>query len=151
MKKVTVLFLAVCLQTSFAQTTKRDGNWLKNGLDAFDRVFVTQNANEQDANAGLTLMSYVSGMLAVHRQNNLGALVLAYALNSSPQKPLSETDRAKIQTAFLFVPLLKVPDDLSPQQVTAILRKFLAQNPARWSESADKLITDAFAVEFPLK
>lgn len=151
MKLIIILTLAIASLHAWGQTAPRDGNWIKNGLDAYDRTFVTRNGSDADDVSSVILVSYVSGMLAVHRSNNLSALVLAATLNPTIGKTISELNRSKIQTTFFFAPLIKLPDDLSPQQIAAILRKLLQQNPARWSEPADKLITAAFATEFPSK
>jgi hypothetical protein len=150
MKIVLVVLLGLCLQASYAQGSPRDGNWLKNGLDAFDRTTVTQTSRDGDGVEAAVLIAYVYGMLAVHRQNNFTAGVLSAAL-MQPNSTLSDVNRAKLQIANVFVPLLTIPDELSPQQVAAVLRKHLAQNPSHWGRPAERLITDAFASEFGAK
>jgi hypothetical protein len=148
MRFVVAILSALLVQVAVAQPAKRDGTWLKDGLDATDRVWVSKTPTEQEAISSIALTSYIYGMLAVHRQNNLKAVLLAGMVESKGGKSVSDVDNARLRTAFMFVPLLKIPDELSAQQVAAILRKFLADNPARWNESADTLITDAFESAF---
>ena len=151
MKVCISLCLLLFTTCATAQVVKRDGAWLKNGIDAYDRTFVLKNGSELDISDAQILVAYVSGMLEVHRQNYLNAGLIAMAANSARDGKMSDTDAAKVKVALFFAPLLKVPDDLSPQQVVAILRKYLSQNPAKWSEPAHKLVTDAFVSEYPVK
>jgi hypothetical protein len=151
MKVCISLCLLLFTTCAMAQVVKRDGVWLKNGIDAYDRTFVLKNGSDQDVSDALILVAYVSGMLEVHRQNNLNAGLIAMGANSGRVRKMSEADAAKVKIALFFAPLLKVPDDLSPPQVVAILRKYLSQNPAKWTEPAHELVTDAFVSEYPVK
>ena len=153
MKLAIIVFCAFLATSSVAQTSSQDGNWIKKGVDAFDRVNTTRNGSNEDLLDSVALISYVSGMLAVHRQNNFGAIILFSTVNkaSDPagQPKLSPTDAASLGTMLAFTPLRKLPDNVSPQQLVAILRRYLDTYPEKWGQPAPTLITNALAEAFP--
>jgi hypothetical protein len=149
LRSTAVATFAALVLSAHAQPQRHDGNWLNAGLDAYERIAVTRNANEEDMVAGTAFMSYVTGLLSVHRRNNMTASVLHLALTHEKGRTLSEADRARINTLRLFTPLAGLPDDLSAPQVAATIRKYLAANPAKWSKPADILIHSALVAEFP--
>lgn len=149
MKRLWIIALSLLSCAVFAQErTTADGNWLKRMLDATDRVLVTNNGTQQDLLDSVTLQAYVSGMLTVHRQNNLEA-VIAYKLLS--QKKDKDQADLGIRVASRFAPLINIPDSLGPQQIVAILRKYLDAHPERWNSQASALITDALKDSYPPK
>ncbi len=132
---------------------KLDGNWIKKGLDATNRVVVAGNSSDEDVIISLNLVYYVYGMLAVHRSNNVGPGLLAKAAQLSNEKKQQNdqpscNDQA-IRTALLFTPLIGLPDNITPQQIIAILEKYMKSHPEKWSLDASSLITDALVEAFP--
>jgi hypothetical protein len=146
MKILFSLALFLLSSLCFAQQQSAvNGNWIKSSIDAFDRVNVTRNGTSDDALQSLNLIHFVSGMLAVHRQNNLTASTFAAVLGEKKtQSTASAADQIdqQLRIAFAFTPLLTTPDTLSPQQIVAILRKYLDANPEKWGTDA---LQQAFA------
>jgi hypothetical protein len=129
-----------------------DGNWLKGSVDAFNRIYVTKNGRDGDFEDSFLLIGYVAGIVAVHRQNNMMASILvgtAADNRTKDSKPLA--DDMKVRTALAFAPLLGIPDSLSPQQMVAVLQKYLDAHPGKWGDPASVLITDAFKEAFAHK
>ncbi len=156
MKALIGLVLCLLSAASFAQQQPAiDGNWIKNSIDAYDRVNVTRNGTSDDVSDSLLFIYYVSGMLAVHRQNNLLASMFAFGLDKAkkpqPNAAASAEIDKQLRIAFAFTPLLAIPDTLTPQQIVAILRKYLNANPEKWGTNAPLLITNAFQEAFAKK
>lgn len=129
-----------------------NGNWIKDGIDAFDRVYVTRNGTNEDLEDSSMLISFVYGMIAVHRQNNLLATLLITASSPSNSnksaKGMTPEATARVKTALAFVPLFCIPDTVTPAQIVAVLRKYLESNPEQWNKNAPVLITDALKTSF---
>ena len=74
-------------------------------------------------------------MLAVHRLNNLLASLVIGASNQPSGKARREKQSANnamhVRTALAFTPLLAIPDELTPQQIVAVLRKYLDAHPEK--------------------
>ena len=156
MKMLIGIVLCFLSTLSWAQQgTAVDGNWIKKGIDAFDRVNVTRNGTDEDTLDSRVLISYVSGMLAVHRLNNLLASLVIGASNQPSGKARREKQSANnamhVRTALAFTPLLAIPDELTPQQIVAVLRKYLDAHPEKWGTNAPLLITEALEVAFAKK
>ena len=149
MKTLLAVLLVIGMSNAAAQTDRRDGNWISTGLEAFDRTAITQTATTQELVDVTSLIGFVSGILAVHRQNNSIALKSIAATSQNRRGTLSESEAVRLQTTLLFAPLLKLPDELSEQQIAAVLRKYLAQHPAKWGRPAEIIILDAFILAFP--
>lgn len=153
MKALFGLALWLLSSACFAQQQPAiDGNWIKSSIDAFDRVNVTRNGTSEDVSNSIMFISYVSGMLAVHRQNNLVASVFVAGLSKQKKQTRNAAASAEIdkqiRAVFAFTPLLSIPDTLTPQQIVAILRKYLDANPEKWSTNAPLLITNALEAAF---
>ena len=155
MKFLVATLLCVLYALAHAQAPTYNGVSLKKGLDAYDRMYVTKNASDDDFRDGTMLIAYISGMLAVHRTNNLTAMLLFAANNVSTggksKQAMSGTDSVRLKTLLAFTPLLTLPENVPPEQLVAILRKFLNEHPERWSQHAAGLITEALAEAFPQK
>jgi hypothetical protein len=129
-----------------------DGNWLKQSVDGFNRIYVTKNGRAGDIEDSFLLIGYVAGILAVHKQNNMMASILmgtAADNQTKDSKPLA--DDMRVKTALAFAPLLGIPDDLTPQQMVAVLQRYLDAHLAKWGDPASVLITDAFKDAFAHK
>jgi len=154
-----ILFgIALCLLSavSLAQPQSAlDGNWLRKSIDAFERVNDARTGTAQDATDSTLLIFYISGMLAVHRQNNLTALLLLAVLTPTKgqqqTKPKAAEADMQMRVAFVFTPLLAIPDALTAQQVVTILRNHLDKHPEQWDTQAPLLITDALKQAFSRK
>ena len=83
---IGAMFCLLSALCAAQQPRPLDGNWIKKGVDAFNRVYVTRNAGDTDMSDGLVLVSYVSGMIAVHRQNNLLAAIIVGSANQKSAK-----------------------------------------------------------------
>jgi hypothetical protein len=155
MKYFAAVLLCILHGLASAQASSYNGVSLKKGLDAYDRIYVTRNASDDDFRDGTMLIAYVSGMLAVHRANNLTAMLLFAGTNVSTdgnaKQNMSEVNAVRLRTLLAFTPLLTLPDNVPPDQLVAILRKFLNEHPERWGQQAANLITDALAEAFPRK
>lgn len=155
LKSLIAVLLFVLHGLAIAQSSAYNGVSVKKGLDAYDRIYVTKNASDDDFREGTMLIAYVSGMLAVHRANNLTAVLLFAANNpesaGAARPKTSEVEVMRLKTMLVFTPLLSLPEALPPKQLVAILRKFLNEHPERWSQSAVSLITDALVGAFPSK
>ena len=156
MKIVMSLLLCVFSFGSMAQQQQAfDGNWIKKSINAMDRVDVTRNGTTEDVMDSISFLAYVGGILAVHRQNNLLASIIVQGLTEGKKTSKSTTASVEIDkqmsVAFAFVPLLRVPDTLTSQQVAAILRKYLESNPEKWNINASQLITSAIEAAFEKK
>lgn len=155
MKVILGLFLSAISFCCSAQPLAIDGNWIRNSINAFDRVNVTRNGTTDDTMDSIAFISYVGGILAVHRQNNLMASLLVSSLVEQKKASKSAATTIEIEkqmrVAFAFVPLLAIPENLSTQQVAAVLRKYLDANPEKWNLNAHILITDALKEAFSKK
>jgi hypothetical protein len=149
---VTLLLFAFSGPVYSQSPVTPDGNWIKEGIDAFDRVHVTRNGTTEDLEDSSMLVSFVYGMIAVHRQNNLLATLLIAASSPSNNninaKDMSPETLARVKTALAFVPLMAIPDTLTPAQIVAVLRKYLDSNPEQWNKNATFLITEAMKASF---
>lgn len=155
MKSIVGLVLWLLSTLCSAQQPEAlDGNWIKHSIDAYHRAYVSRNGTSQDISDSLVFMSFVSGMLAVHRQNNLTASLLSYGLTQQKGKvgaaAGAEIDK-QLRVAFVFTPLLALPEQLSPQQIVAILRRYMDTNPEKWGSGAPLLITEALQQAFARK
>lgn len=152
MKLAIIVFCAVLATSSLAQTPTADGNWIKKGIDAFERVNTTRNGSNEDLLDSSALIYYVGGMVAVHRQNNLVTIIFLSAANKSNDPAavpkLSPTDEARVQGMMALTPLRKLPDNLSSQQLIAVLRKHLDKYPERWGQPAAVLVANALEEAF---
>jgi hypothetical protein len=131
-----------------AQTANQppvDGNWLRKGIEAQARM-EGGSTKEEDFGDAMAFLGYASGFFAAHRQNNMMFAVLAMAEKSNPKTLTPEA----MKLARAFVPLAFLPDNLSPAQASAILRKYLDDNPGKWHESAHLLMLNAFKQAFPV-
>lgn len=132
-----------------------DGHWIKKGINAFNRVYVTKKPSDTDYVDSVALVSYLSGMIAVHKNNNMLAVLLVSAKDSQNKqlppgkKPLAGDEQLKV--AFAFTPLLALPDKLSSEQVIGILQRYLEAHPEKWNTSAPYLITEALKEAFSQK
>lgn len=139
------LFCRIALANPLAT---KDGTWMKDSIGAYERATVTKNSSDDDIFKGVALVSYISGVLSVHQQNNMTATLIVAASKVDGKGKRSTTDEARLRTAFSFVPLLSVPDNISTGQTIAILKKYLNENPEKWQLSAHLLIQDAFKEAF---
>lgn len=146
-----VALVAALLQPVYALAL--DGNDLKRAVSAYERVNIAKTSISRDDQDDCTmLLSYVGGMLAVHRSNNFHAMILFSMMKpKTGEQRMSEANEASFKTMLMFTPLLKIPDDLPADQVVAILKKFLDANPERWKEQAAPLIEDALKSAFPAR
>lgn len=155
MKQIFLLMIYAFTTVAGAQSAQLDGTWLKQGVDAFDRSYVTRNGNADDLSRTTELLAFVTAVVSVQRQNNLLALLVSSGIKKSTdnngQVKLDEVDAGRVQTAAMFTPLRALPDRLSPEQVVAIVSRFLISNPQRWGESAAGLVTDALREAFNKK
>ena len=152
MKALLFLVLSLTHAWASAQSSSLDGNWLKQGVDAFERAHISRSGTAEDLNTSTAFVSYLSGMVAVHRQNNLLAILLWSGAKKSTDKTgqvrLSEPDTVRIQTAAAFTPLRSLPDNLSPQQLVAVIHRFLDDHPEKWGADASSLVTEALRSAF---
>jgi Rap1a immunity proteins len=154
MKLLAAVLFCVLHGVASAQSATYNGVSLKSGLDAYDRIYVTKNPSEGDSHERTMLIAYVYGMLAVHRENNLKAMILFTAGNDPKvghTKQRSEVDAARLNTLLAFTPLLTLPDNVPTEQLVAILRKYLNEHPERWDQHGAILITAALVDAFPRK
>ncbi|MHB1054153.1 MAG: Rap1a/Tai family immunity protein [Thiobacillus sp.] len=149
---VTLLLFAFSSPAYSQLPVTSGGNWIKEGVDAFDRVHVTRNGTIEDVQNSSMLLSFVFGMIAVHRQNNLLATLLISASSPSNSNKYAEgmspETTARVKTALAFVPLIAIPDTLTSAQIVAVLRKYLDSNPEQWNKNAPHLITEALKASF---
>ena len=133
-KTIASFVLCCCSVLAAAQPpVTLDGYWLKQSVDAFNRIYVTKNIRAGDFENSFLLIGYVAGILVVHRQNNMMASILvATAADNQTKDPKTLADDMKVKTALAFAPLLGIPDDLSPQQIVAVLQKYLDAHPGKW-------------------
>lgn len=146
MRRVILLFLlSLAPGLTFSQT-KADGNWLMNGLAASERIKTRVSTDiANDSGDALALMGFVNGYVAAHKQNNLLFAVLVSASESMPQAQRREM----VKTASLFVPLLRLPDGATSDQLMAVTKKYLEANPSKWHEPANILLVNALTEAFP--
>ena len=117
MKRIIFLLFTLFHLSAYAQSNSLDGNWLKQGLDAYDRAYLTRTGSTDDMAKGDATISFLIGMIAVHRQNNFMAVFLWSNVKKTTDKSgkvkLSGEDTARIETTTLFTPLRSLPDNLS--------------------------------------
>lgn len=143
-----LLLLLVAAPCLAQEDRAKDGVWLKSGVDAFNRIAAVENVDTRspDFRKSEELVSYIEGMLFVHRQNNMMASVVAVALQEKHGESSPVTPEARM--ALAFAPLLRIPDNLSRYQAVAILDKYLKDHPADWGDSAGVIITKALKAAF---
>lgn len=156
MKKVIGFVLCLlCSLSAAQQQAPLDGNWIKTSIEAYDRANIARTGSADDVTTSAIFLSYVGGMLAVHRQNNLMASLVVTGLDQQRKAARNATAAVEIdkqmRVAFVFTPLLAIPDTLSSQQVIAIVREYLESNPEKWGTAAPVLITDALQSAFSKK
>jgi Rap1a immunity proteins len=153
-KLLAAVLLCVLHGVASAQGATFNGVSLKRGLDAYDRIHVTKNASDTDFQEMTLLIGYVSGMLAVHRENNIRAVALFVAgkeIKDLSKKQRSEVESDRLMRLLGFTPLLALPDNVPVEQLLAVLRKYLNEHPERWDQHGAILITAALADAFPRK
>lgn len=137
--RMLIALLAFVTAPVWAQQTKYDGFWLRNGLAASQRYFSAEQSTQSDAIAALQLSGYITGFFQVHEMNNLTASLIVGTL----PKPLSAADEKKARLIFAFTPLLGLPEQITVEQAMAILRLYLEANPQKWQSGANILLTNA--------
>lgn len=70
---------------------------------------------------------------------------------TQPKAAAPDEIDTQLRITFALTPLLAIPDTLNPQQIVAILRKYLDSNPEKWDTNASLLITDALQQAFAKK
>ena len=147
-----LLFVSLCCT---AQSGNRldDGHWLKRGLDAYERATVTRIGSTEDAAEALALLAFVRGALGVHLANNLQAMTFIGLTRKhqerSNMKELPPDLSMMVKMSLAFAPLIGLPSAISIEQVLAILRRHLSENPEKWGEDAHVLLTEALQKSFP--
>lgn len=140
---LAALFFAVCTCASAQQ--QLTGATLVKYLESSDRVEQLKGSNEDFGNTML-LGGYLIGIIHVHRQNNLTVLLLAAASDKGQKIPLEA-----IKVGMALTPLLRLPDNLTIDQVRAILRRYLNAHPELWHNEGYTLVVNALAEAFPAR
>src|SRR4051812_19054280 len=98
-KTIASFVLCCCSVLAAAQSpVTLDGNWLKQSVDAFNRIYVTKNIRAGDFENSFLLIGYVAGILAVHKQNNMMASILVgTAADNQTKDPKSLADDMKVK------------------------------------------------------
>ena len=152
MKRLLVTLSLVVAQLAQAQAARQDGAWLKKCLDAMERVESSQSGPDDDLVNSVAAVSFINGIVSVHRQNNLQASLLVATLSSArdaeKRKNYTSIEDAQIRATLVFVPLLALPDDASGAQLAAIIRKHIAANPEKWNQGAHLLVVEALRQAF---
>lgn len=142
--RIWIVIVAALCGTAHGEGS--DGTWLKQGIDAFERVEArTSSLSDVDVLTATVVMAYVNGALDVHLQNKVIFELLEKSAKANPSTVTPEG----LKLASLFAGLRKKPTNLSMHQTLAIVKKYLADNPQKWHEPASLLIFTALLEAFP--
>lgn len=139
--------LSMLLIFGFAQAraeSNNAGGWLREGISAMERIDDRRGAGD-DLVTSSVFLGVIAGSLAVHRENNLAFAVLAAATKGDA----TSASKWLFRIGPIFTPLLYLPDSVNEKQAAAILKKYLNDNPAKWTESVSRLLTGALAQAYP--
>ena len=149
-----LLSLLFCMANADEQQIA-DGVWLKNGIDAYNRI-VAKQATQDDIANGALISGWVSGVLSEQQERNsifkmqVGFFEFGYrdAKNKGDKKK-AEHFQSLYKNAQIFSPRFIVPDSVTKQQIMAILYKYLSNHPEKWQYSAVSLTNGAMEEAFP--
>lgn len=146
LKLLQILLVIVAALCGTVHGEGLDGTWLKQGIDAFERVEArTSRPGDIDGQTAAILMAYVNGVSDVHLQNKVMFELLEKSARTNPSTVTPEG----LKLASVFALLRRKPNDLSMHQTLAIVKKYLADHPQKWHEPANFLIFTALLEAFP--
>lgn len=132
-----------------------DGHWLRSSINAYERVHVSRTGSAADLNDSAMFVGFLAGLLAAHAENNLKALIISADLverrKTEKNIEVSHEIDNEIRIVLALAPLFTSEFKPNLPQVVAILRKYLDDNPGKWSMGAAALITNAITSAFPRK
>ena len=140
------LILAVLLVFAQAHAQAQDGAWLNSVIQANERVNL-KTANGSDTVGVFNFFGFLSGILAAQRDNTFLTQITFIGFKDASD----EKARVIRATALMFSPLYSMPDKVDSAQLVGIIKKYVADNPKRWNESAYRLIIDALKDAYPVK
>ena len=155
-----VVILVVSHLCALAQDAGlRDGNWLKRSLDAYNRIQITGNVNTEDLVEATALLNFISGVLAVHQRNSLIAAVvysgkndmLRRCVESGKKDSACDALYAEFRLIGVFAPLATMPAAVTNAQLVAAVKKYVDNNPEKWSQDAGQIVTTALVESFTKK
>ena len=144
--KLNKLLLVVLLIFTNVHAQTRDGSWLNSAIQANERVNL-KTANDSETIDVLHFLGFLSGILAAQRDNTFQTQMLLFVFKDESD----EKARIIRAVALRHSPLYNLPDKVDGAQVIAIVKKYIADNPKRWNESAYALIIDALKDAYPVK
>jgi hypothetical protein len=159
---LSVCALPVCADerpAQDAQSEKRDGRWLRDGIREYRRLI--EKVPDQTigaASQGASTVYYIRGVLDVTHSMIVKATVQEVVINtakSSPKyKSLSDELMGMHNADNLFAPLWNTDyyeARLQIDQCVQIISNYLDAHPEQWEKSADDLIELALLDKFPVK
>jgi len=155
-RAIAVLMLAfLCCSATAADLPKIDGVWLKDGIDAYDRL-VGQRGTDDDMTKGILMSGWLRGVIAAEQYSSsdlmFRMMLFANAYRALKQKgdeKNAEIARNIYKDAQTYAPKFNVPAGVTMDQITAIILKYLTNHPEKWQYSAVMLTNEALAEAFP--
>lgn len=135
----TVFFLLLLCVQPLALANGTSGNELNRNLNQHPENFYA---------AGFSL-GYVSAL--ADQQSTAISKIVAQIAQDESSSPSQK--RAKLEQAYEMLKgsFICFPGGTTVGQLHAVVKNWLAANPARWNESASALVLDAFRGSFPCK
>ena len=156
MRTMAGLMLAfLCCLATAADLPTMDGVWLKDGIDAYNRI-MGHPSSRDDMVKGALMSGWLSGVIAAQQQSSSDSMLrmtlFASIYREAKQKKdekNAEIARNAYTTAQLYVPKFDVPVGITMDQIAAVVLKYLTNHPEKWQYSAVSLTTEAMTDAFP--
>ena len=153
---VTGLALVLlCFSVSAADVPTLDGVWLKDNIDAYNRLMAKRETGDDMTNA-ILISGWLRGVVAASQQSSTDIAVrmslIARLHGDFKQKgdqKNAERMRVLYEDAKSYVPKFDVPSSTTMDQTTAVVLKYLTNHPEKWQSSAVSLTNEALTEAFP--
>jgi hypothetical protein len=125
---------------------QRDGVWLRNGIDQYERLSAHENLSENDANDALVVRSYVCAVVDLEKYLVLRADLLAAAVREARKKKHHinpEKLNGMAEALPILVPLMRTKfatDNPPCDRIVLSVREYLGKYPEMLTKDADVVI-----------
>jgi len=155
-RAIAGLMLAfLCCSATATDLPKMDGVWLKDGIEAYDRLMGQRGTGDDMAN-GILMSGWLRGVIAAqqHSSSNLTFRMMLFAnvyrdLKQKGDEKNAEIARNLYKDAQTYAPKFDVPAGVTMDQIAAVVLKYLTNHPEKWQYSAVGLTNEALAEAFP--
>lgn len=127
---------------------QRDGVWLRNGIDQYERLNAHENLSENDANDALVVRSYVCAIVDLEKYLVQRADLLAGAVGAARKKRHIHPERlaGMAEALPILVPLMQTrfsTDSPPCDRIVLSVGEYLGKYPEMLTKDADVVIDKA--------